>query len=124
MKTEWTRDQQPKVATVILDSMRRSAVSRFEAMKIAHRQVDAAGAIIAGAYNGIAMALELVAALEAGVVDEEDAEEHQEIISEMIANRLPDGFSLKEYSDKVTLARVKHNPYLERPYSAAQLSRL
>ena len=30
MKLEWTRDQQQKVATLILDSMRYTAVSRFE----------------------------------------------------------------------------------------------
>ena len=79
MKTEWTRDQQHKVATLILDSMRSKAVSRFETFKSTHQQVDAStGAIITGAYNGIAMALALVAELEAGAVDEEDAEEHQE----------------------------------------------
>ena len=125
MKTEWTRDQQHKVATLVLDSMRSKAVSRFETMKSTYQQVDAStGAIITGAYNGIAMAIALVAELEAGAVDEEDAEEHQEKVNAMIAARLAEGCSLKEYSDKVTLVRVKHNPYLERPYANAQLSRL
>ena len=124
MKTEWSRDQQQKVASVILESMRHTAVSRFECLRHKHQQLDNAGDVIDNAYNGIAMAKELVAELAAGVVDEDDAEDHQDKINEMISTRLAAGCSLKEFSDKVTLARVKHNPFLERPYKASQLSRL
>ena len=124
MKREWTRDQQQKVASVILDSMRLTAVSRYEDYKISHQQLDHTNAIIEGAYNGISMARSLVAEFKAGAVDEDDAEEHQDKVDGMILSRLADGCSLKEYTDKVTLVRVKHNPFLQRPYAAAQLSRL
>ena len=124
MKTQWTRDQQQKVASVVLDSMRKSAVSRFEEFKNKHQQKEAGGVPIPGAYDGIAMALELVSELNNGIVDEDDAEEHQEAINGMIVSRLADGCSVKEYSDKVTMVRVKHNPFIARPYAASQLSRL
>ena len=68
--------------------------------------------------------LALVAELTAGVVDEDDAEEYQDKVNAMILARLAEGCSLKEYSDKVSLVRVKHNPFLLRPYAGAQLSRL
>ena len=68
MKTEWSRDQQQKVASVILESMRHTAVSRFESLRLKHQQLDNAGDVIDNAYNGIAMAKELVAKLAAGVV--------------------------------------------------------
>ena len=61
MKREWTRDQQQKVATIVLDSMRHSAVSRFESMKTDHPQLDDYGVAIDDAYDGIAMAKQLVA---------------------------------------------------------------
>ena len=94
MKTEWSRDQQQKVASVILESMRHTAVSRFESLRIKHQQLDNAGDVIDNAYNGIAMAKELVAELAAGVVDEDDAEDHQDKINEMSSTRLAAGCSL------------------------------
>ena len=115
MKDEWARDQQQKVASIILESMQHTAVSRFTEMKLKHVQLDAAGVAIKDAFNSIAMARELVDELNAGVVDEDDAEDHQDNINHMISTRLPDACSLKDSSDKITLVRVKHNPFLECP---------
>ena len=53
MKKEWTRDQEQKVASLVLDSMRYSAVSRFERMQRDHAQLDDAGDAIPNAFNGI-----------------------------------------------------------------------
>ena len=62
--------------------------------------------------------------MKAGVVDEDDATEHQRKVDVMIDDKLPINCLLKQYADKVTELRVKHNPYLERPYAGAGLSRL
>ena len=124
MKLEWTRDQKQRVATIILDSMRSTAVSRFEEMKASHPQRDESGAVIVGAFDGVAMALAIIAEYEAASVDEWDAADHQLAVTAMISTRLPDNCTHTEYGDKATLLRVKHNPYLERPYSGAILSKV
>ena len=124
MKKEWTRDQEQKVASLILDSMRYSAISRFERMQRDFSQLDDHGAVISGAFNGISMAKSLVTELENGVVDEEDANEHQRLVDVMITTKLQSNCLHTDYVDKVTELRVKHNPYLDRPYIRAGLSRI
>ena len=124
MKKEWTRDQEQKVASLILDSMRYSAVSRFERMQRDFAQLDDTGAVISGAFNGIAMAKALVTELDNGVVDEEDANEHQRLVDVMITTKLLSNCLHTDYADKFTELRVKHNPYLERPSLGAGLSRI
>ena len=123
MKREWARDQQQKVADVILDSMRKTAVSKFDAMKAAFPQRDAGGTTIDGAYDGIAMARSIVNELENIVVEEDDSREHQRQVNVMFSTKLGANCWLREYSDKVTLLRTKHNPFLERKYEAGGLSR-
>ena len=99
------------------------AVSKFDQMKAAFPQRDAAGTIIDGAYDGIAMARSIVDELENIVVEEDDSREHQRQVDVMFSTKLGANCSLREYSDKVTLLRTKHNPFLERKYEAGGLSR-
>ena len=46
-----------------------------------HAQLDDSGVVIDGAFNGIAMAKELIKELNTGKVDEEDASEHHSALS-------------------------------------------
>ena len=124
MKREWARDQKQKVASVVLESMRHTAVSRFDQMKASHPLLDAYGCAIPGAFDGIAMALELVAELESTTVEEDDAIEHQRLVDLMFASKLGANCTLRAYSEKVTTMRTKHNPFLERKYENSGLSRV